>query len=105
MLPFVLLGIGIDDTFVLMQGLALYPPCTKVRVRVTVRVRLRLRLRLRLRVSLTLTLTLNPNPIPNPSPNLNPGGGRCGSVRADHAPRPPRLARALWGVQGDMGEI
>ena len=52
MLPFVLLGIGIDDTFVLMQGLALYPPCTKVKVRVTVRVRLRLRLRLRLRVRL-----------------------------------------------------
>ena len=40
MLPFVLLGIGIDDTFVLMQGLALYPPCTKVRVRVRLRLRL-----------------------------------------------------------------
>ena len=69
MLPFVLLGIGIDDTFVLMQGLALYPPCTKVRFRVRVRVRLRLRLRLRVRVSLTLTLTLNPSPNPNPNPN------------------------------------
>ena len=40
MLPFVLLGIGVDDTFVLMQGLALYPPCSKVRVRLRLRLRL-----------------------------------------------------------------
>jgi hypothetical protein len=40
----VILGIGVDDTFVLMYGLALFPPCTKVTglgLRVRVRVKMK----------------------------------------------------------------
>ena len=74
-----LLGIGVDDTFVLMQGLAMFPPRTKVNLTQT------------RTIAPTLTPTLTPalTPAPCPTPTLT---RTKGGVEMDV---PERMANTL----------